>query len=173
MKFNSFMFFSLPNNSDNCIILRIKNQSIIKIIKKQISAPKSLNEAYSYAKPATFSRGTKISYGPFNLVVISGTASVNEKGESIHKNNLKAQTERTFANLKALLEESELEWKDVIKTNIYLRDIDRDYEDFCKTRKKFYDSLELPFYPAATCVEAKICRSDLLVEIELWALNKN
>lgn len=145
----------------------------MKIIKQPISAPKNLNEAYSYTKPATFSRGTKISYGPFNLVILSGTASVNEKGESIHKGDITAQVKRTFENLTALIKESGLEWKDVIKTNIFLRDIDRDYEEFCKVRKEFYDSLDLPFYPAATCVEAKICRSDLLVEIELWALNES
>lgn len=139
--------------------------------KTPISASKNLNEAYCYDKPATFVRGTKISYGPFNLVILSGTASINEKGESIHKGDLEAQTKRTFANLTALIKEAGLEWKDVIKTNIFLRDIDRDYENFCAVRKEFYDSLDLPFYPAATCVEAKICRSDLLVEIELWALN--
>lgn len=143
----------------------------MRIIKKPLSAPQSLNEAYDYAKPATFSRGTELTYGPFKMVILSGTSSVDENGKSIHTGDLKAQTKRTFANLTDLLTAGGLEWKDVIKTNIFLRDIDRDYADFCAVRKEFYDSLELPFYPAATCVEAKICRSDLLVEIELWALH--
>lgn len=145
----------------------------MKITKQPISAPKNLNEAYTYAKPATFSRGTKLSYGPFNMIILSGTSSIDENGKSVFKGNLEKQVKKTFENLTALLQEGKMEWKDVIKTNIFLRDIDRDYEDFCKIRKKFYDSLNLPFYPSATCVEAKICRSDLLVEIELWALAKS
>jgi len=140
----------------------------MKITKKPISAS-CLNEAYDYNCPATFVRGTELNMGPFRLVVLSGTASVDENGNTIHKGDFKAQTKRTFQNLTELLKSSGLSWKDVLKTNIYIRDIDRDYEEFCVLRKEFYDSLNLPFYPASTCVQAKICRSDLLLEIELWA----
>jgi len=140
------------------------------IQKQPISAPHVLNEAYQYEKPATFVRGTKISMGPFHLVVLSGTASVDEHGKSIHIGNFAAQVERTYKNITALLQASLMTWSDVIKLTVYLRDIDRDYEEFCVLRKTFFDSLKLPFYPASTCVEAKLCRPELLVEMETWAL---
>lgn len=138
------------------------------ITKKPIKAPEHLNEADTYG--ATFARGTDISMGPFNLIVISGTASLNEKGETVFKGDFEKQTKKTFENLSGLLKSAGAKWKDVIKTTIFLRDIDQDYEKFCILRKEFYDSQSLPFYPASTCVEAKICRSDLLLEIEMWVL---
>lgn len=144
--------------------------SCMKISKKPISAPNVLNEAFDYAKPATFVRGTTIESGPFRLVILSGTASVDENGKSVHIGDFGAQTRRTLQNLSELLKAATIGWQDVIKTTIFLRDIDRDYEEFCQIRKEFYDKLNLPFYPASTCVGAKICRSELLVEIELWAL---
>ncbi len=108
--------------------------------------------------------------GPFRLLVISGTASINEKGETVYKGDFEKQCRKTFENLTGLLKSAGADWKDVIKTTIFLRDIDRDYQQFCELRKEFYDSLDIPFYPASTCVEAKICRNDLLLEIEMWAM---
>ena len=140
------------------------------IQKQPISAPHLLNEAYDYDKPATFVRGTKVGMGPFHIVVLSGTASIDEHGKSIHKGNLASQVERTYQNITALLQAAGMGWSDVIKLTVYLRDIDRDYEEFCILRKTFFDSLSLPFYPASTCVEAKLCRPDLLVEMETWAV---
>ena len=140
----------------------------MEITKTPISSPKDLNEASSYG--ATFSRGTKITLGNFHLLVISGTASINEKGETVHRGDFEQQCKKTFENLTGLLESAGADWSKVIKTTIFLRDIDRDYETFCRLRKEFYDSLEIDFYPASTCVEAKICRSDLLLEIEMWAM---
>ena len=137
--------------------------------RKPIRVPDDLNEAYDYDDPVPCSRGMTIGFGPAVLVIISGTASVNEEGLTVHKGDLEAQTSRTFRNLTAVLEAGGAAWKDVVRTTIYLRDM-KDYGEFNVYRKAFMDSLGLPFYPPSTCIEARLCREDLLVEIQCWAL---
>jgi enamine deaminase RidA (YjgF/YER057c/UK114 family) len=140
------------------------------IEKKAISAPEVLNEAYQYAKPSSFSRGLRLDFGNIAVLLISGTASVGPDGETLHVGDLRAQTRRTFDNITALLASEGATWKDVVRTTCYLRDIDRDYAGFNEERTAFYESQALDPLPASTGIEAKLCRPDLLVEIEAIAL---
>jgi enamine deaminase RidA (YjgF/YER057c/UK114 family) len=103
------------------------------------------------------------------MLFISGTASVNEKGESIHFGDIRAQTHRTFTNIKALLENEGADWHDIVRTTCYLADF-RDYDAFNEIRNAFYEEQELDPLPASTCIEARICRPELLVEIEAIAM---
>jgi len=58
----------------------------------------------------------------------------------------------------------------VVRTTCYLRDIERDYKDFNEVRTQFYKELGLDPLPASTGIQARICREDLLVEIEAIAI---
>lgn len=51
-----------------------------------------------------------------------------------------------------------------------LRDIERDYSEFNSIRNEFFQALGLDPLPASTCIQARICRSDLLIEIEAIAI---
>jgi 2-iminobutanoate/2-iminopropanoate deaminase len=139
------------------------------IEKKAISAPEILNEAYEYAKPSSFSRGLRIELGGIVILLISGTASVDENGGSVHIGDLRAQCRRTFLNITRLLESEGATWKDVVRTTCYLRDIDRDYAAFNEERTAFYQAQGLEPLPASTGIEAHLCRPELLVEIEAIA----
>src|ERR1700693_4965740 len=97
------------------------------LCKKAVRAPAMLNEAYNYPRPSSFSRGIRIDLGQFAALFISGTASVDEQGDSLHPGDFRAQPRRTFANITALLDSEGLTWKDVLRTTCYLRDIERDY----------------------------------------------
>lgn len=147
-----------------------KSTQILK--KKAIHAPKVLNEPTQYTKPVSFSRGIIIQLGEFNLIFISGTASVNEKGKTVHFGDICAQAKRTFKNITALLNSEKAAWQDVIKTTCFLKDM-RHYDAFNKIRNQFYRQQRLNPFPASTCVEANLCRPDLLVEIEVIAVTKN
>jgi enamine deaminase RidA (YjgF/YER057c/UK114 family) len=57
-----------------------------------------------------------------------------------------------------------------VRTTCYLRDIERDYGDFNEVRNWFFRALALDPVPASTGIQARICRSDLLVEIEAMAV---
>jgi len=140
------------------------------IQKRAIHADHVLNEAYDYASPVPFSRGMRVELPDATFFFISGTASVNEEGKSIHIGDFEAQCWRTFRNIQALLESEGATWKDIVRTTCYLRDIERDYEAFNRVRKAFYDEQGLDPYPASTGIQAILCRPELLVEIEAIAV---
>lgn len=139
------------------------------IEKKPISAPHVLNEAFHYERPSAFSRGIRLDFGSITILLISGTASVGPNGETLHVGDFRAQTRRTFDNITALLAAEGATWKDVVRTTCYLRDIDRDYAAFNEERTAFYQKQGLDPLPASTGIEAKLCRPDLLIEIEAIA----
>jgi 2-iminobutanoate/2-iminopropanoate deaminase len=140
------------------------------IRKRAITNHRVLNEAYHYAKPSSFSRGMRIDLNGMAILLISGTASIDEHGKSLHAGDLRAQTRRTFANITGLLEAEGATWKDVVRTSCYLRDIERDYEAFNEERTAFYAEQGLDPVPASTGIQAILCRPELLVEIEAIAM---
>ena len=128
-----------------------------------------LNEAYDYPKKVSFSRGMRVELDNCVMLFISGTASVDEHGESIHAGDIKAQARRMFTNIKGLLESEGADWHDVVRTTCYIADF-RDYDEFNEVRNAFYAEEGLDPLPASTCVEARICRPELLVETEAIAI---
>ena len=138
------------------------------IDKKAIRAPEALNEAIEYG--SAFSRGLRLEFGNVAVLLISGTASIDEHGRTVHVGDFRAQVRRTFTNIAALLESEGATWKDVVRTTCYLRDIDRDYRAFNEERAAFYSEQGLDPYPSSTGVQAILCRPELLVEIEAIAM---
>jgi 2-iminobutanoate/2-iminopropanoate deaminase len=147
-----------------------RKKSIAPVPKRAISNPSVLNEAYDYAKPSSFSRGMRVDLGDTVMLLISGTASIDEHGISVHVGDFRAQCRRTFQNITALLASEGASWKDVVRTTCYLRDIDRDYAQFNEERTAFYKQQGLDPLPASTGIQAKLCRPELLVEIEVIAM---
>jgi len=104
------------------------------------------------------------------ILLISGTASVDENGNTVHPGDFRAQCWRTYQNITGLLEAEGATWKDIVRTTCYLRDIERDYEAFNEIRTQFFKEQELNPLPASTGIQAILCRPDLLVEIEAIAI---
>jgi 2-iminobutanoate/2-iminopropanoate deaminase len=148
----------------------LKNIAALPIQKRAITNLETLNEAYDYERPSSFSRGMRIDLNGIVILLISGTASINERGESIHIGDLRAQTRRTFENITRLLESEGATWKDIVRTTCYLRDIERDYEAFNEERTAFYEEQGLDPLPASTGIQVILCRPELLVEIEAIAM---
>jgi enamine deaminase RidA (YjgF/YER057c/UK114 family) len=140
------------------------------IMKSAISNRDVLNEAYSYAKPSSFSRGMRIDLSGFTFLLISGTGSVDEGGNSIHIGDFRAQMRRTLKNITGLLASEGCTWHDIIRTNCYFRDIDRDYDAFNEERTAFYTEQGIDPLPASTAIEVKLCRPELLLEIDAIAM---
>lgn len=138
--------------------------------REAISVPDELNEAYDYAQPASFSRALTLPFGDSRLLLISGTASVDEQGRSIHPGDFRAQLWRTYRNITAILTANHMDWHDIVRTTCYLRDIERDYAEFNDIRTKFFEWHGLDPLPASTGIQARLCREDLLVEIEAIAI---
>jgi enamine deaminase RidA (YjgF/YER057c/UK114 family) len=140
------------------------------IEKKKVTNLGVLNEAYDYEKPSSFSRALRLELGSVVVLLISGTASIDDLGLTVHVGDFRAQLRRTFQNITGLLASEGATWKDIVRTTCYLRDIDRDYEAFNEERTRFFEEQGLDPLPASTGIQAILCRPDLLVEIEAIAM---
>jgi enamine deaminase RidA (YjgF/YER057c/UK114 family) len=138
--------------------------------KRAVTNRNVLNEAFAYAKPSSFSRGMRIDLNGLTILLISGTASIDENGQSVHIGDFRAQMRRTLANITGLLTSEGCTWRDVVRTTCYLRDIERDYEAFNEERTAFYKEQGLDPLPASTGIQAILCRPELLIEIEAIAM---
>lgn len=148
----------------------IKSQPASGLAKKAMTALNTLNEAYHYPKPSSFSRGMRLDFNGMTMLLISGTASIDEYGQTVHTGDFKGQQIRTYENITRLLASEGATWKDIVRTTCYLRDIERDYEMFNEVRTKFFRQQGLDPLPASTGIQAILCRPDLLIEMEAMAM---
>jgi 2-iminobutanoate/2-iminopropanoate deaminase len=138
------------------------------VVKRAITNHSTLNEAYDYG--SAFSRGMRIDLNGVTILLISGTASIDEHGHTVHVGDFRAQLKRTFENITKLLSAEGATWHDIVRTTCYLRDIERDYQVFNDERTAFYKQQGLDPLPASTGIQAILCRPDLLIEIEAIAM---
>jgi len=139
-----------------------------EITRKAITNLKVLDEAPDYG--SSFSRGLRLDIGNVVILLISGTASIDERGNTVHVGDFRAQCRRTYHNITGLLEAEGASWKDIVRTTCYLRDIERDYAAFNDERTKFFHEQGLNPLPASTGIQAILCRPELLIEIEAIAM---
>ena len=112
----------------------------------------------------TFERGVSIQYGDRQHVYISGTASIDNKGEILFPESIEKQTERVIENIKALLNFASCKLSDVAMALVYLRDL-ADYE----VVKKIVDGM-ISGIPYLILI-APVCRPAWLVEMEVIAIS--
>ncbi len=142
-----------------------------QVARSVITSHDVLNEAYCYDLPSSFTRGLAVSIEAGQRILwISGTASIDSEGTTVYVGDLRAQAWRTFRNITRLLASEGATWHDIVRTTCYLRDIERDYDEFNRVRTLFYAAAGLDPLPASTGIQARLCRSDLLIEIEAFAI---
>ena len=124
-------------------------------------APTHLNPTYEYG--VSFERGTYVDYGDRRQVFISGTASIDNKGEIMYPRDIRLQTARMWDNVEALLAEAGCTYEHVGQMIVYLRD-EADYE----VVKDLYDD-RFPHTPKVF-VHAAVCRPGWLIEMECMAV---
>ncbi len=122
-----------------------------------------LNRTIEYG--VTFERATLMQYGDRNHVYISGTASINNKGEVMHVGNVQQQTLRMWENVETLLNEGGMSYDDVMQIIVYLRD-SADYEMV----KRMFEQ-KFPQIPTVFTL-APVCRPTWLIEMECMAVKK-
>jgi enamine deaminase RidA (YjgF/YER057c/UK114 family) len=124
-------------------------------------APTHLNPTYEYG--VSFERGTCVKYGDRRHVFISGTASINNKGEVMYPGDIRRQTERMWENVEALLAEAECDFSHVGQMAVYLRDV----ADYAVVRDLF--DRRFPHTPKVILL-APVCRPGWLIEMECMAV---
>lgn len=124
-------------------------------------APTHLNPTYEYG--VSFERGTYIDYGDRRHVFISGTASINNRGEIMYPGDIRKQTLRMWENVETLLAEAECTFEHVGHLIVYLRDI----ADYTVVQEMFEE--RFPNIPKVYLL-APVCRPGWLVEMECMAV---
>jgi len=99
-----------------------------------------------------------------NLLFVSGQIAIDPNTQKFVGGDAKEQTERVMKNIKAILEEAGLSFSHVIKTTIYLKNI-QDFEAVNKVYEKYFTEHK----PARATVEVSNLPKDALVEIEVIA----
>ena len=122
-----------------------------------------LNPTYEYG--VSFERGTYVDYGDRRKVYISGTASINNKGEIMYAGDICKQTARMMENVEMLLQEAACTYDDVDQMVVYLRD-PADYQ----VVKEIYEQ-RFPTIPKVF-INAFVCRPGWLIEMECMATKK-
>lgn len=96
-------------------------------------------------------------------VICSGQIPVNpETGEA--PSTIEEATKQSMLNAQAILAEAGLTFKNVVKTTIYLADMN----DFAGMNEVYASFFEKP-YPTRSAVQVARLPKDVLVEIEVWA----
>lgn len=131
---------------------------------RHLSATGYLNNTHDYG--VAFERATSISYKDRTHILISGTASIDSKGEILHRGDVSRQLERTLVNIDALLTDANASLKDMQVFIIYLRDASDQTVIMDKMKERFP---ETPF----EIVTAPVCRPGWLIEIEGLAIVPN
>ena len=146
------------------VLVQMDAYAVDGICKEQVHylyAPTHLNPTYEYG--VSFERGTYVDYGDRRQVFISGTASINNKGEIMYPGDIRQQTLRMWENVETLLKEAECAFEHVAHLLVYLRDI----ADYTIVREMFEE--RFPNIPKVFLL-APVCRPGWLVEMECMAV---
>jgi enamine deaminase RidA (YjgF/YER057c/UK114 family) len=125
---------------------------------------KSARQGSSFNYGSAFSRGMVLDIEGRRTVHVSGTASINTAGASTHVGDAEHQSLETLLSIAAILEEQGGGLQNITSATL-----------FCKNRaaweawERVTRLLRVPEFPKV-CVQADVCRHDLLVEMEAVAV---
>ena len=99
-----------------------------------------------------------------NLIYTSGQIPINPATGSFVEGGIKEQTRQSLLNVKAILEEAGLTMCNVVKTTVFMTDMN-DFADMNAVYAEFFTEP----YPARSAVAVKTLPKGALVEIEVVA----
>lgn len=116
-------------------------------------------DAYKYG--SAFSRAVEVEDGDSRSLFISGTASIEPGGKTVHVGDVAKQMELTLQVVEAILQHRGMTWGDTVRAIAYFRD---------ETCVPLWYGLGAPFAALpVVATQCDVCRDDLLFEIELQA----
>ncbi|WP_457622697.1 RidA family protein [Persephonella sp.] len=99
-----------------------------------------------------------------SLIFISGQIAIDPETQEFIGGDIVAQTERVMENIKGILEEAGLSFEHIIKTTIYLKDMN-DFQKMNEVYGRYFKKHK----PARATVEVSNLPKGALVEIEAIA----
>lgn len=112
--------------------------------------------------------------GPYNqaiaasgkMLFCSGQIAIDPSTGTVIDGDIQAQTRQVMANLAAVLTEAGATWENVVKTGVFLKDMN----DFAAVNAVYSTYFDEATAPARACVEVARLPKDVLVEIECIAV---
>lgn len=113
--------------------------------------------------------------GPYNqaiaatgsILFVAGQIALHPStGEIVGAGDVKQQTQQVMANLQAILTAGGATFADVVKTSVFLTDMN----DFATVNAVYAEYFDAATAPARACVEVSRLPKDVLVEIECIAV---
>ncbi len=120
------------------------------------------NPALDYK--SSFSRAVEMAYLTHKSVLISGTASIDPEGRTVHLDDPEKQIRLTMEVVKAILKSRGMGWGDLFRGIAYFKDM-----AYLPMYQNIALELGIPHFPLAIS-HADVCRHDLLFEIEVDAV---
>ncbi len=124
----------------------------------RMEAPTHLSPTILYG--VTFERGLRVKFGDRSHCYISGTASINNKGEALFTGDIEQQTRRTIENIRALLAMHKATINDMTYIIAYVRNFHDRVIAGNVLAEEIGDKIPLIY------AEAAVCRPAWLVELE-------
>ena len=119
------------------------------------------SEATEYG--SSFARGVALTTGGFRYVFVSGTASIDDHGGSVHEGDFEAQTRRTFETVEALLDGAGAASRHVRQATAFVK-----HPRDARAYERVAERAGLPVPPVA--MVADVCRAELLFELDATAV---
>jgi len=113
---------------------------------------------------SSFSRAVEIDHPESRLLLISGTASIDQEGNTAFVGDPESQIKRTMEVVHEILTSRNMDWENASRAIAYFKN-DKDIP----LLEKYCIENNLPELPVAIS-HADVCRDDLLFEIELDAI---
>lgn len=100
--------------------------------------------------------------GPF--IFLSGQIPLDPKNSQLVGEDIQTQSKQIFENIKAVLASANLGFGDVVKTLVFLTDM-QDFSEFNKVYESYFGNHK----PARSCVEVSALPKSVKVEVEVIA----
>ena len=113
--------------------------------------------------------------GPFsqaviagNMVFVSAQLAKNTTTNKMIMENIEAETKQVMENIRAILKEADVDLSDVVKSSIFLKDM----QNYAKVNEVYSSYFNVP-YPARETIQVGALPMYVNIEISVIALKNN
>ncbi len=127
---------------------------------------KKINSKEFAERMGAYSHGYSVNLGGSKIIFTTGQIALDKNGEVVAPNDVEEQTRFVYDSLNKILAEEGSSLDDVVKTTIYVTDMN-DFPKISKVRNEYLSRSE----PVSTLVEvSKLVKPDCKIEIEVIAI---